>query len=128
MAGDHPPNFLGMWAILTNKVRLAPRHAGSIIDPSSAVFGDREFGSAPARWSRLADQIDRDDATTAPELETTMPKNPPPSTCSKCNKPMRFMLVKMGGRKFRCIDCDVPDPLQLPEVTKLLTGALRPPE
>jgi Natural resistance-associated macrophage protein len=42
------------------------------------------------------------------ELETTMPKNPPPSTCSKCNKPMRFMLVKMGGRKFRCIDCDVP--------------------
>jgi hypothetical protein len=30
------------------------------------------------RWSRLADQIDRDDAPTAPELETTMPKNPPP--------------------------------------------------
>jgi hypothetical protein len=30
------------------------------------------------RWSRLADQIDRDDATTAPELETTMPRNPPP--------------------------------------------------
>jgi hypothetical protein len=52
-----------------------------------------------------------------------MLKNPPLSTCSKCNKPMRFMLVKMGGRKFRCIDCDVPDPLHLPEVTKLLTGA-----
>jgi hypothetical protein len=49
------------------------------------------------RRSRLADQIDRGDATTAPELETTMPKNPPPPTCSKCNKPMRFMLVKMGG-------------------------------
>jgi len=23
---------------------------------------------------------------------------------------MSFMLVKTGGRKFRCIDCDVPDP------------------
>src|ERR1700730_5049986 len=80
------------------------------------------------RRSRPADQIDRDDATTAPELETTMPKNPPPPTCSKCNKPMRFMLVKMGGRKFRCIDCDVPGPLQLQEVKKILTGELRPPE
>jgi hypothetical protein len=48
-------------------------------------------------WSRLADQIDRDDATTATELETTMPNNPPSPTCSKCNKPMRFMLVKTGG-------------------------------
>src|ERR1700731_3078052 len=57
-----------------------------------------------------------------------MPKNPPPPTCSKCNKPMRFMLVKMGGRKFRCIDCDVPGPLQLQEVKKILTGELRPPE
>jgi hypothetical protein len=80
------------------------------------------------RWSRLADQIDRDDATTAPELETTMLRNPPPPTCSQCNKPMRFMLVKKGGRKFRCIDCDGPDPLQLPELAKLLTGELQPPE
>jgi len=79
------------------------------------------------RWSRLADQIDLDDATTAPELETAMPGNPPPPTCSQCNKPMRFMLVRMGGRRFRCIDCDGPDPLQLPEVKKLLTGELRPP-
>jgi hypothetical protein len=39
---------------------------------------------------------------------------------------MHFMLVKTGGRKFRCIDCDVPDPL--PEVTKLLAGELRRPE
>ena len=56
------------------------------------------------RWSRLADQIDRDDATTAPEWETTMPRHPLPPTCLQCNKPMRFMLVKKGGRKFRCID------------------------
>jgi hypothetical protein len=37
-----------------------------------------------------------------------------------------FMLVKTSGRKFRCIDCELPDPLQLPEVEKLLSGALRP--
>jgi hypothetical protein len=41
---------------------------------------------------------------------------------------MRFMLVKTGGRKFRCIDCDIPDPLKLPEVRKLLTGELQRPE
>jgi hypothetical protein len=41
---------------------------------------------------------------------------------------MHFMLVKTGGRKFRCIDCDAPDPLKMPEVKKLLTGELRPPE
>jgi hypothetical protein len=54
-----------------------------------------------------------------------MPKNTPPPICPKCRKPMRFLLVKTGGRKFRCIDCDVADPLQLPEVAKLLTGELR---
>jgi hypothetical protein len=41
---------------------------------------------------------------------------------------MHFMLVKTGGRKFRCIDCDVPDPLRSPELVKLLTGELRRPE
>jgi len=45
-----------------------------------------------------------------------MAKNTPPPTCPKCNKPMRFLLVKTGGRKFRCIDCEVPDPLKLPEM------------
>ena len=56
-----------------------------------------------------------------------MPKNTPPPTCTKCGKAMRFILVKSGGRKFRCVDCDVPDPLQLPEMEKLLSGALEPP-
>jgi hypothetical protein len=41
---------------------------------------------------------------------------------------MKFMLVKSGGRKFRCINCDIPDPLRLPEVEKLLSGTLRPPK
>jgi tRNA(Ile2) C34 agmatinyltransferase TiaS len=55
-----------------------------------------------------------------------MAKNTPPPSCPKCRKAMRFMLVKSGGRKFRCVDCDVPDPLRVPEVKKLLLGALTP--
>jgi hypothetical protein len=39
---------------------------------------------------------------------------------------MRFVLVKTGGRKFRCIDCSGEDPLQSPEVAKLLSSELRP--
>jgi hypothetical protein len=45
-----------------------------------------------------------------------MAKNTPPPLCLKCSKPMSFMLVKTGGRKFRCIHCDVPAPLKAPEV------------
>jgi len=41
---------------------------------------------------------------------------------------MHFMLVKSGGRKFRCIDCDVPDPLRLQELAKLFKGELQRPE
>jgi hypothetical protein len=37
------------------------------------------------------------------------------------------MLVKTGGREFRCADCDLTDPLELPEVAKLLTDELRHP-
>jgi len=53
-----------------------------------------------------------------------MPKNPPPPICPKCSMPMRFVLVKTGGRKFRCVDCDVTGLLKLPEVTQLLSGEL----
>jgi hypothetical protein len=40
---------------------------------------------------------------------------------------MKFLLVKTGGRKFSCIDCDTPDPLHEPGLSKLLSGALKPP-
>lgn len=53
-----------------------------------------------------------------------MPKNTPPPICPKCSGPMRFVLVKTGGRKFRCVDCDVTGLLKLPEVTQLLTAEL----
>jgi hypothetical protein len=55
-----------------------------------------------------------------------MAKNTPPPRCPKCKKPMRFVLVKTGGRKFRCMDCDGEDPLKSPDMAKLLTGGLRP--
>jgi hypothetical protein len=57
-----------------------------------------------------------------------MPKNTPPPICPKCSRPMRFVLVKTGGRKFRCVDCDVTGLLKLPEVTQLLTVELSHPE
>ena len=44
-----------------------------------------------------------------------MPKNAAPPLCPKCHKSMHFIVVKTGGRKFRCVDCDKPDPLKLPE-------------
>lgn len=53
-----------------------------------------------------------------------MPKNTPPPICPKCSRPMRFVLVKTGGRKFRCVDCDITGLLKLPEVTQLLTVEL----
>jgi len=37
------------------------------------------------------------------------------------------MLVKTGGRKFRCIDRDVPDQLKAPEMQDLLLSELKPP-
>ena len=54
-----------------------------------------------------------------------MPKNSPPPICPKCGMPMRFVLVKTGGRKFRCVDCDVTDLLNLPEVTKHSHGRIK---
>jgi len=52
--------------------------------------------SMPVSWNRSSS-------------EHPTAKNSPPPTCTKCGKPMRFMLVKTGGRKFRCIDCDIPN-------------------
>ena len=40
---------------------------------------------------------------------------------------MRFVLVKTGGRRFRCLDCAGEDPLKSPDVANLLTGSLNLP-
>jgi hypothetical protein len=55
-----------------------------------------------------------------------MPKNSPPPDCPKCRKPMKFLLVKTGGRKFQCLDCQGDDPMKSSEVAKLLKGELKP--
>jgi len=39
---------------------------------------------------------------------------------------MRWTLVKAGGRRFRCLDCDGEYPLKSPDVTKM--PDLKPPE
>ncbi len=39
-----------------------------------------------------------------------MAKNPPPPRCPKCREFMHFVIVRTGGRKFRCLDCDDVDP------------------
>ena len=53
-----------------------------------------------------------------------MPKNPP--TCPKCRKPKHLVPVKIGGRKFLCLDCSGRDPMRSPEIARLLSGELRP--
>jgi hypothetical protein len=55
-----------------------------------------------------------------------VPKNTLPPLCPKCEKPVRFLLRKTGGRKFQCLDCEGDDPFRAPEVAKLLTGELKP--
>jgi hypothetical protein len=57
-----------------------------------------------------------------------MPKNLPPPICPKCRKPMHFITVRTGGRKFRCIDCVSEEPLPSSAVAKLFTDELQPLE
>jgi ssDNA-binding Zn-finger/Zn-ribbon topoisomerase 1 len=59
-----------------------------------------------------------------PYREHLMPKNTPPPICPKCGEPMRFTLIKTGGRKFRCPDCDSGDPMNMPHISRLLAGEL----
>jgi len=41
---------------------------------------------------------------------------------------MHFVIVKTGGRKFRCIKCDDIDPMQVPDFQAWTKGELRPPK
>ncbi len=57
-----------------------------------------------------------------------MPKNPPPPSCPKCRKPMHFIIVKTGGRKFQCVQCDGVDPMRMPDIQAWITSELQPPK
>jgi len=41
---------------------------------------------------------------------------------------MHFVIVKTGGRKFRCIRCDDVDPMQVPDFQAWAKSELRPPK
>ncbi|SDJ56980.1 hypothetical protein SAMN05444171_1367 [Bradyrhizobium lablabi] len=57
-----------------------------------------------------------------------MLKNAPRPICRKCGKPMHFVIVKTGGRKFRCIRCDNIDPMQVPDFQAGAKSELRSPK
>lgn len=46
--------------------------------------------------------------------------------CGKCGKPTKLMLPigGKGPRTHRCIHCDIPDPIERPDVKRLLQGEL----
>jgi len=52
----------------------------------------------------------------------TRAKKPAAPNLSEVPQAMHFVTVKTGGRKFRCIDCEVPDPLQTSKAAKPLPG------
>jgi hypothetical protein len=41
---------------------------------------------------------------------------------------MHFIIVKTGGRKFRCVCCDEVDPMRLIDVQAWTSGELQPPK
>jgi len=52
----------------------------------------------------------------------------PPPRCPKCRKPMHFIVLKTGGRKFQCVRCDDADPMRLADIQALIKGELQPPK
>jgi hypothetical protein len=49
-----------------------------------------------------------------------------PPDCPNCYKPMKLVLVKGEPRRvLRCVDCDLPDPLQNPDTQGWLKGELK---
>lgn len=49
--------------------------------------------------------------------------------CATCGKPTKLMLAPggKGPRAYRCIDCDFPDPMDRPDLKRLLRGQLSSP-
>jgi tRNA(Ile2) C34 agmatinyltransferase TiaS len=57
-----------------------------------------------------------------------MPQNTPPPRCPKCGKRMHFIIVRSGGRKFKCVQCDGADPLKMTDIRGWLASELQPPK
>jgi hypothetical protein len=41
---------------------------------------------------------------------------------------MHFIIVKTGGRKFQCVECDGVDPMRMPDIQAWITSELQPPK
>jgi hypothetical protein len=41
---------------------------------------------------------------------------------------MHFIVLKTGGRKFQCAQCDGVDPMRLSDVQAWIKGELQPPK
>jgi hypothetical protein len=78
----------------------------------SGITGDSEFGSARRRRFSV----------------TVMAENLATPTCPKCRKPMHFIVLETGDRKFQCVQCDGVDPLRLSDIQALMKGELQPPK
>ncbi len=52
---------------------------------------------------------------------------PYPPVCPKCQKPTKLTLAKEaeGSRKFQCVNCGEPDPMQDVKTNRWLNGELR---
>jgi endogenous inhibitor of DNA gyrase (YacG/DUF329 family) len=59
---------------------------------------------------------------------SVMAENLATATCPKCRKPMHFIDLKTGGRKFQCVQCDGVDPMRLSDIQALIEGELQPPK
>jgi hypothetical protein len=60
--------------------------------------------------------------------ERTFQKGQIPKRAPKCRKPMHFIVLETGGRKFQCVQCDGVDPLRLSDIQALMKGELQPPK
>jgi hypothetical protein len=109
---DLDPESLTRWSLLVAWSRFEHKADDKYSHhrPASAVSGDSEFGSTLASIS-----------------VSNMPKNPPPPICTKCSKPMQYLLRKnIGGRRFQCPDCEGCDLMRSSNVAKIPTGESRP--
>ncbi|MHC2626366.1 hypothetical protein ACVIW2_008398 [Bradyrhizobium huanghuaihaiense] len=50
-----------------------------------------------------------------------------PKLCPKCHQPMSYALQPGGKppRTWRCLECEMPDPLTSPELKALMNGLLK---
>jgi len=98
-------------------MRLDPTHAELV----SFRLAQSSCGGSQFTVKSSACVAGINEATTSEPLSRLLP-----ISLRSCGLPAELKLrattlrASTGGREFRCVDCDLPDPFELPEVTKLL--------